>query len=759
MKFHLFLALFICSSIASFAQQNGKMVLAGRIVDADNKEGIAYASLGISQKGIGTITNGTGEFIFNLERTNIADSIRISCIGYKTKTVAVVELNSMQKPLTIALAKSNIPLKEVTVEYRDPMKIIQKAIERIPQNYINTPHVIRGFYRENTMKGNTPLQLSEAVFDIYNFGYGDKRQDMFRLVKARDEKNERDFHDLEAGQKPAAIFNDDIVKRIAGSDILDRDGMKKHDYEVKGIVDINGSLAYEIDFAEKPGITGNTYRGKIFIDIKSYAFIYFDYGLNPEGMKSLKSGNFAQRTLNNLMGVTLRVKSNHNRIRYQKVDDKWVLANVVGDNDLYIRAPNLGYDMVISIKFNYVVTQVDTTQTTPFKEKMRSGEHILDHDTNEGEEFWKDYNILLPDYNTEELIGQIQAINNIANLKKKFEEREKKLPGNPALLLDSMLTYYHANGQFNGAALVKSKGKVILSKSYGYADKEKQLTGNEHTTYRIGSLSKSFTSVIINQLMAEGKVNANAQVKTYIPWFANGDVTIDQLLTHRSGIPEYFSNDSLERQILTKSFTLKEVVQKLCSDTLEFKNGTSFHYSNSNFAVLALIAQEVTQTPFEILLKQRIFDPLQMTDTYFGLYKGVDSHQAIGYSNGAKEAFYNVENTEGAGGISSSTADLLKYHDGLLADKLMPKAQQDTMLKKRVEFKDYNAWYDYGWMTDKSAFTASQRHVITYHPGTDLGFFSMFAREADTDSCIILLNNTGEFPRYDMADLILDIIN
>ena len=321
-----------------------------------------------------------------------------------------------------------------------------------------------------------------------------------------------------------------------------------------------------------------------------------------------------------------------------------------------------------------------------------------------------------------------------------------------------MLTFYHANGQFNGAALVKSKGKVILSKSYGYADKEKQLTGNEHTAYRIGSTSKTFTSVIINQLMAEGKINANAPVKTYLPWYVNGDVTINQLLTHRSGIPEYFDNDELELKLLTQSLTLKEIVQKLCSDSLQFKSGTDFYYSNSNFAILALVAQEVTQIPFETLLKQRIFDPLQMTDTYFGIYKGSDPYQAIGYSHGVRKSIYNVNNTEGAGGISSSTADLLKYHDGLLTGKLMPKVQLDSMFKPRVEFKDYHAWYDYGWMTDKSAFAATQKHVITYHPGTDLGFFSMFAREADTDSCIILLNNTGDFPRYDMADLIFDII-
>ena len=140
--------------------------------------------------------------------------------------------------------------------------------------------------------------------------------------------------------------------------------------------------------------------------------------------------------------------------------------------------------------------------------------------------------------------------------------------------------------------------------------------------------------------------------------------------------------------------------------------------------------------------------------------KGTNSHQAIGYGDaGMPELQYDPDNTMGAGGLSSSAADLLKYHEALLAGKLLPKAQMTEMLKPRVEFIDYKAWYDYGWMTDKNAFNASGKHVITYHPGTDIGFFTMYARQEDNDSCIILLNNTGDFPRYDMTDLILDIIN
>src|ERR1700712_5344524 len=99
-----------------------------------------------------------------------------------------------------------------------------------------------------TKKSTEPLELSEAVFDIYNFGYSDKRADLFKLIKARDEKNQRDFNSLELGQKPNNIFNYDVVNHLTSSGFLSENGIKKHKFEYAGIVDVRGYPAYEIDF-------------------------------------------------------------------------------------------------------------------------------------------------------------------------------------------------------------------------------------------------------------------------------------------------------------------------------------------------------------------------------------------------------------------------------------------------------------------------------------------------------------------------------
>lgn len=738
--------------------QQDNININGKVISAETRQPLHAVSISINKKGIGTATNNSGLFLLIVPAASFNDTLRVSCIGYQTKFVPITGLLKGQ-PLNVALKQNNTELKEVSVEYRDPLKIIQKAIGRIAQNYINHPHITRGFYRMYTARGNEPLELSEAVFDIYNFGYSDKRADLFKLIKARDEKNQRDFHSLELGQKPNTIFNYDVVNHLMSSGFLSEKGLAKHHFEFAGVVDVKGYPAYEIDFAENDNASGDLFRGKFYIDTKSYAFIYFDYGLSTKGLHNAGPGSFADRILTGTTDINIGIKHDRTRVGYQKVGDKWVLADVTGDDAININAPGFKYNFVADVKFNYQVTAVDTAQTASFDGKLGRQENINDHDSNDGEEFWKNYNILLSDFKTEDVFKYIKAVNSQTKLKDKFEEKLLKLPKDTLQRLEALLKFYYDNGQFNGTALIKNKGKVILSKSYGYADKEKRTAAGSNTTYRIGPVSETFTAVIVNQLISEGKLDLHAPVKTYIPYYANGNVTIEQLLTHQSGIPGYFNNTDYKAQILTQSFTLKQMVINFCSDTLNFKSGTDCAYSNSDFEILALIAEEVTGKAFTGLLQERIFTPLQMTDTYFGTYKGTGGNQAKGYTGKLPEIVYDATNLAGAGGISSSAQDLLKYHDGLLANKLLSRQQKAEMLKPRTEFNDHKAWYSYGWITDKSAFEASKKHVITYQTGTDMGFCSLFARQEDIDTCVILLNNTGDFPHNDIADMILGILN
>src|SRR6201996_1121459 len=208
----LFLFLLLAFVYPARAQQAG-ISITGKITGSEDGQPIHRASVSIARKGIGTATNATGMFALLISAANLADTLKISCIGFKTKQLPITGLKDGQD-LNIVLEKNTTELKEVTIAYYDAQKIIQKAIDRIAENYINHPHILRGFYRMYTFNDSIPLQLSEAVFDVYNFGYADKRADLFKLIKARNEKNNRDFSLLEFGQKPNTIFEEDIVNHL-----------------------------------------------------------------------------------------------------------------------------------------------------------------------------------------------------------------------------------------------------------------------------------------------------------------------------------------------------------------------------------------------------------------------------------------------------------------------------------------------------------------------------------------------------------------
>jgi hypothetical protein len=156
----------------------------GKVTALEDGIIVRQASVTIDRKGVGTATNAAGLFILTIPATNYADTLKISCVGFKTKYIPISGLKNSGE-LHIELEKSSRELKEVTITYYDGPKIIRKAIDRIPENYINHPHILRGFYRMYTYNDQNPLQLSEAVFDVYNFGYADTRADLFKLVKAR----------------------------------------------------------------------------------------------------------------------------------------------------------------------------------------------------------------------------------------------------------------------------------------------------------------------------------------------------------------------------------------------------------------------------------------------------------------------------------------------------------------------------------------------------------------------------------------------
>ncbi len=746
--------LLLLTNICSFGQQQAT-IINGKVTDEQNVP-LLSVTIRLQKSGIGTISNQSGFFKINISQSFQQDTAIFSSIGYTSKKIAVSEL-SLDKINLIQLANRTEILQEVVVKPVDPLTIIEAAIKNIPNNYLNTPHVTHGFYRMNTKKGNEHLALSEAVFDIINYGYATSKGSDFNLIKNRYIKDEKGIYDLYYGVSPDQLYEADIVKKINSSDLLSKNGLKNHRFRLLRTIQFNNADTYVIAFDQKDDTKESLYTGKLYIDAETLAFVAVDYRRSDKGIQYAKVGNGSMRTLMKLMGVSIDINSESIFISYQKLNGKWLLSSVKNNTLLHCKSNRKFYDFPAKIQLDYVVTGIDTVNIQSFNTNDNSkSKKVIEFQKTDGSvDFWKDYNIILSDYNSDSIAKNIIAKNESFNIKNQVEKKLKSFPKEKSARIDSILSFFHQKGVFNGSVLIKKDGKVILSKGYGLADKEKNTNASDTTQYRIGSLTKTFTSLLVMQLIAENKLSLQDTIGKYLPAYVHKHITIQQLLTHTSGIPSYTNDMEKMLSVMSKEQTLRTIVSKLCSDPLEFVSGSQFHYSNSGYTILASIIETITGKEFGQVLNEKILTPLAMTQTSFG----TNPTNSKGYYLGTLEPNYIIKNTAGAGGISSSVTDLLKWDEALKTDKLIPQTILSQAFLPRAAYDGWDADYGFGWMIDKKMFGQSKSHKIIYHPGTDIGYYSMFVRQPDTDNLIIMLSNNGDFPRFDLTDLILNEIN
>ncbi|WP_127129636.1 serine hydrolase [Pseudoflavitalea rhizosphaerae] len=739
-----------------FAQDN-KLLIQGAVF-AEDGQPVPYASISLVKDGLGTITNQSGRFALYIPAVPKDDHILVTMLGYEPQLVL---LNAFKpaSALRITLKLQASQLEEVVVTPPDPLQLIRNAIARIPQNYYNQPHVLNGFYRVDTRKGQQHIMLSEAVFDIYNPDYTSGKKSRFRLTKMRSIQDEQASHGLDLGLTPASLYTYDIVKELESSDLLSREGLKQHDFKFKGITNYNGIDACLITFDQKDELKQSLLKGKLWLDAGSLAFIAFEFQRSPKGIDRAQYGNGATRALLKILGLQIDVKKETHLIRYKKYGGKWILSDVRNDHILHFKSNRNGkrINFDADIRVDYLVTAADTLHAGDFTagEKLGNNKFIEFQPNSYNDTFWLNYNTILPDFNTNEIAKQIQQNNQTFVLKKKAKKFLSKLPSSPVVKLDSLFSFFHTQGAFSGSVLVKQKGAVIFQKGYGLADEGKQWPNADSTRFRIGSLTKTFTSMMIRQLEQEGELSLQDSIGKFFPAHVHGSVSIEQLLTHTSGIPNYTVKDEYLAELLSRPLNTEYIIRNFCSDPLEFRTGTGFRYSNSGYVILSGIIEKATGQSFAACLQEKIFAPLHMNSSGFSNAP----LNSKGYWLDEIEPAYPVSNTVGAGGIWTTTGDLEKWDEALYGNKLLSQKKIQESFQEYSDYDDWDAGYGYGWMIDRLLFSQSKEHRIIYHPGTDFGYYSMFVRQPDQQHLLVMLSNHGDFPRFELTDLVLDILN
>ena len=304
------------------------------------------------------------------------------------------------------------------------------------------------------------------------------------------------------------------------------------------------------------------------------------------------------------------------------------------------------------------------------------------------------------------------------------------------------------DASFMGSVLVARDAEIVLNKGYGFANVEWQTANSPTTRFRLGSLTKQFTSASILLLEERGKLKIEDHVKQYVPDApATSDaITIYNLLTHTSGLPNYTALPDFATTMGTK-VTPQQIVAKFRDRPLDFEPGTKMLYSNSGYIVLGLIIEKVSGESYASFLQKNLFDPIGMNDSGYESSTAISPRRASGYTRGPdgplNAAFLDMSIPYAAGALYSTTEDLLRWERALFGGKVLKAASLEKMTKP---FKnDYALGVSVRQHDD---------HRVIEHNGGINGFNTFLAYYPDSHVTIAVLGNVnGQAPEAIGAEL------
>jgi CubicO group peptidase (beta-lactamase class C family) len=278
------------------------------------------------------------------------------------------------------------------------------------------------------------------------------------------------------------------------------------------------------------------------------------------------------------------------------------------------------------------------------------------------------------------------------------------LPPELARKIDSFITESMSAGKVPGLSLViVQNGEVVYSKGYGYANLATQTPMTEHTLVPIGSTGKGMTALAVMQLVEQGKLELDAPITTYLPWFKVDDehssnVTLRHLLTHTSGLPLGGLYDGKQ-----DAEALERHVRSLATVKLNRVPGDGYEYSNDGYAILGLVVQAVSGMPYEDYMEEHIFTPMNMNDTTFDPVTAAEQGLAQGYATrGGVVTPVDTPFSRAiapAGMVISNANDVGHYFVSLLNENsIVSQVSLETMWHPAVPLdpQGQNA-YGFGW--------------------------------------------------------------
>ena len=315
--------------------------------------------------------------------------------------------------------------------------------------------------------------------------------------------------------------------------------------------------------------------------------------------------------------------------------------------------------------------------------------------------------------------------------------------------LDNYFNALEQNNKFMGSIAVSKNGEVIYTKSVGFTDVENNVKSTNNSKYRIGSISKTFTAVLILKAFEEKKINLSQTINKWFPTLKNAKkITIEHLLRHRSGIHN-FTNDKDYLTWNTQPKTEEKMLEIIAKGGSDFNPDSKAEYSNSNFVLLTYILEKTYGNSYSDLLQEYIAKPIGLSNTYvFGKINPNNneskSYRFAGTWKVEPETDFSVP--LGAGAIISTPTDLTKFSDALFGGKLLTSESLEIM----KTIKD-----GYGIGLFQIPF---YRSVGYGHTGGIDGFSSVYSHFPNDNISYALVSNGTNMSNNDISIAVLSAV-
>jgi CubicO group peptidase (beta-lactamase class C family) len=312
--------------------------------------------------------------------------------------------------------------------------------------------------------------------------------------------------------------------------------------------------------------------------------------------------------------------------------------------------------------------------------------------------------------------------------------------------IKALMQQYHNYNMFDGAVLVAEDNKILYQGAFGLANREWNIPNTTDTKFMIGSISKPLTATLTLIQVQKGLIQLDKTIADYLPEFKNkpaANVTIKELLSHTSGIPNYDIIKDFFPRISRQHFTREEYLKVFIDSALAFAPSTQYAYSSWGYFTLGYLLEKVTGKTYAQLMKDDIFSKLNMRNTGSYEHTQIVPNRATGYDYSfggyTSSDFRDQSNTMGTGDLYATVEDMFKFHVALSKNTILSKTHTAEMFIPGI----MPARYGYGWFNQNFKYTPTDSIAANYHLGMTDGFISFMLRIPATNSLVIILCNSS----------------